>query len=309
MKIVFMGTPDFAVPTLMSLALAGQDIALVVTQPDRAKDRGKKLQAPPVKLIAEKIGIRVLQPEKIKGNEEFAKTLKEIEPDIIVVVAYGKILPKEILDIPKLGCINVHGSLLPRFRGAAPIQHAILEGDEKTGITIMRMEEGLDTGNMLSKAELEIGKMRTSELSDKLAKMGGILLVDTLPLIYAGEEGEKQDDSLSTYAGMIDKSQGNVNFGLKTAEEIERMVRAFDPWPGAYCDYEGQVMKIKAAKVIETHEDLVPGKVISLGKEGIDVACKDNILRITELQMPGKKSMDAGSFLRGNKMEVGKVLE
>ena len=319
MRIVFMGTPDFAVPTLRALVDAGEEVVLTVTQPDRAKDRGKKLKAPPVKEVSDEYGIKVIQPERIKGNPDAQREIREANPDIIVVVAYGRILPKEILEIPRLGAINVHGSLLPKYRGAAPIQHAILDGEEKTGITIMRMDEGLDTGNMLSKAEIEIGSLSAPQLSDKLAEMGGRLLVETLPLIERGEAGEEQDDSLSSYAGMIEKSFGKIDFSEKTADEIERMIRAFDPWPGAYADYKGEVMKIKKAESLPNKEslraegrnqaDAKPGTIIKAFDGGIDVLCREGILRIQELQMPGKKAMDVASFLRGNQVEAGSILD
>lgn len=213
MNVVFMGTPKFAVPTLEALAQAGHEISGVITQPDAMRDRGKKLQPTPVKEKAVELGIPVYQPAKIKNNEEFLATLKELAPDVIVVAAYGKILPAEVLIIPPLGCVNVHASLLPKYRGAGPIQRAILEGEEKTGITIMYMAEGLDTGDMLSKAETSIEKKTAEELTEELALMGGKLLVETLPLLESGEiQGEVQDDSLATYAPMISKKDGQIDF-------------------------------------------------------------------------------------------------
>lgn len=310
MKTVFMGTPDFAVESLKGLIRSGAEIGCVITQPDRAKNRGKKIVMTPVKELAMEQGIKVLQPERIRNDEETMKFLKEYNPDLIVVTAYGQIIPKEILDLPKYGCINVHASLLPRFRGASPIQHAILAGDEETGVTIMQMEEGLDTGDMISKASIEIGDMNGEELHDALAKLGGQLLEETLPDIFAGNiHPEKQDDALSNYAGLIKKEDGKLDFENEDADYLERKIRAFDPWPSTYCIFNGQNMKVKKAQFIDKDYDLTPGTVIKADDEGIDVVCKNGVLRIKELQLPGKKAMETGPFLRGNKLEKGEVLK
>lgn len=313
MKIVYMGTPDFAVPSLEALCGAGHEVTYVVTQPDAVRDRGKKVKFSPVKEKALDLGLEVLQPEKVRGNSEFMEKIRAAEPDVIAVAAYGQILPKELLDIPRLGCINVHGSLLPRFRGAAPIQRAIIAGDEETGITIMYMEEGLDTGDMLAKASTAIDRKTAQQLHDELAVMGAELLVDTLPKL-GSIRGEKQDDSLHTYAPMISKQEGHVDFS-RSPEEIERIVRAFDPWPGTYCYYGDRMMKIHQAQVADTDEyspetlkNSEPGLVLAASAEGLDVAAGGGVLRITMIQMPGKRRVEIKEYLKGNSIEIGTVL-
>ena len=226
MRIVYMGTPDFAVPALEALHREGHEIVYVVTQPDAVRDRGKKVKFSPVKEKALELGLEVLQPQRVKGNEEFIQQLKDAAPDVIAVAAYGQILPKDVLDIPPMGCINIHGSLLPRFRGAAPIQRSIIAGDEETGITIMYMEEGLDTGDMLAKAATPIGKKTGEQLHDELSVMGAELLVETLPKL-GKITGEKQNDEESNYAPMISKKEGHIDFSMK-AEEIERLLDEFN---------------------------------------------------------------------------------
>ena len=259
MKTVYMGTPDFAVKPLKALAEAGYDIGMVFTQPDREKNRGKKVIPSPVKEAASELGLKVVQPARLKGDEESLSALREYAPDIIIVAAYGQILPKEVLELPKFGCINIHGSLLPEFRGASPVQHAILSGKEKTGVTIMQMAEGLDTGDMLTKAEVSIEKKTTAELMDELSEVGAKLLTETLPLIEKGEiTPEKQDDSLSSYAGMIRKEDGRLDFSGETAEEAERKVRAFNPWPGTYFNYGDVQLKVWAAEVTDPQLEAAP---------------------------------------------------
>ena len=310
MKTVFMGTPDFAVPALEMLIESEHEVCAVVTQPDRAKNRGKKIQMTPIKEVAVEHNIKVLQPEKVRGNEEFFSELEKINPEIIIVAAYGQIIPEDILNLPKFGCINIHASLLPRFRGASPIQHAILEGDKVTGVTIMQMAKGLDTGDMLLKDQIEIGKMNSQQLHDKLAELGGLLLEKALPMIEAGKlVPEKQDDSLSTYAGMISKDDGKISFENETAEEIDRKVRAFFPWPGAFCNLGDKVMKIKEVELVDGNSEKKPGTIIKADKDGIDVAAKSGVIRIKVLQMPGKRAMKVDDFLRGNSLEIGEVLE
>lgn len=300
-----MGTPEFAAEILAHLAESGHEIGYAVSQPDRAKNRGKKIMPTPVKEEAEKRGIRVLQPEKIKGNDEFFETLKEYAPDLIAVAAYGKILPKSILDLPRLGCINVHGSLLPRHRGASPVQRAIMEGDEKTGVTLMYMEEGLDTGDMIAKKETEVGRKTTGELLSELAVLGGELLVSKLPDIERGiNERVKQDDSIASYAAMLSKEDGRIDFA-DSPEKIERLVRAAAPWPGAYTYLGGEMLKIWAAEPLDECTDAPGGTVLAAGKDGIDIAAAGRILRVLELQAPGKKRMSADDYLRGNKLEKG----
>ena len=307
LKIVYMGTPEFAVPPLKALVNCGYDISLVVTQPDKAKGRGKKLQPTPVKEEALSQGLNVSQPEKIRSNDEFLEKLRDISPNIIIVAAYGKILPKELLDIPSSGCINIHASLLPRFRGAAPIQRAILEGDEKTGITLMYMEEGLDTGDMIAKSETNIGNKTADELHDELADMGAELLIEYLPRIISGDIfPEKQSDELSCYAPMISKNDGFIDFS-RDAAYVGRQIRAMDSWPAAFTYMNGQQMKIKKAVVgVDVKE--VPGTVVKADKDGIVIACGRGSIVVKLLQMPGKRVMTADEYLRGNSIKQGLVL-
>lgn len=308
MKIIYMGTPDFAVPALEALAEAGHEIGYVVTQPDAVRDRGKKVKMTPVKEKALELGVEVLQPEKVKGDDEFFNTIAAYEPDLIAVAAYGQILPKNVLDLPKLGCVNIHGSLLPRWRGAAPIQRSIEAGDEETGITIMYMEEGLDTGAMLSKQSTLIGDKNGEQLHDELALMGAKLLVETLPKLEAGElTPEPQDDALSTYAKMLSKKEGHIDFN-KTPEEIERMIRAFDSWPGAYASYGEKVMKIWKAEVKSEINDATPGTITAVTKDGIEIAAGGSTLIARVIQMPGKKRVAVADYLKGNSVEIGMVL-
>ena len=308
-RIIYMGTPEFAVPPLEEMVKKGYHVVLAVTQPDRARGRGKKVHPTPVKEAAQACGIEVAQPEKIKGNEEFLTELRDLKPDLIVVAAYGKILPAELLAIPARGCINIHASLLPRFRGAAPIQRSIIEGDEVTGVTLMYMEEGLDTGDMIAKASTEICRKNADELTNELSAMGAELLCRYLPAILAGEaEREKQDDSLSCYAPMLTKEEGRADFS-RSARELERLVRGMGSWPGVTAYYQDQPMKIREAEVEEKTADQAPGTVLSAGREGIRVACGDGVLCITRLQMPGKKEMAAADYLRGNSIEEGIVLK
>lgn len=308
MRVIFMGTPDFAVPVLDAIIKAGHEVGYVITQPDKAKNRGKKVQFTPVKELAVANDIPVLQPERIKQSPETMELLKEYAPDIAVVVAYGQIIQKELLDLPKYGCVNVHASLLPKLRGASPIHHAILQGEEETGVTIMQMAEGLDTGDMLTKVSLPVNGMNCEALHDKLAELGANLLVDTLPMIEAAEiTPEPQDDALSTYAGLISKKDGEIDF-TKSPEEIERQIRAFDPWPGAFCTYKGETMKLWKAECTEKASEAEPGTIVSVSDEGIEICCGGRILRATEIQMPGKKRVEVRAFLRGNQIEKGEVL-
>ena len=308
MKVVFMGTPDFAIPVLDAIIKSGHEVGYVITQPDKAKNRGKKVQFTPVKELAVEHNIEVLQPERIKQSPDTMELLKAYQPDIAVVVAYGQIIQKELLDLPKYGCINVHASLLPKLRGASPIHHAILQGEKETGVTIMQMAEGLDTGDMLTKVSLPIDGMNCEALHDKLAELGAKLLVDTLPMIEAGEvKPEPQDDALSTYAGLISKADGKIDFD-KQPEEIERQIRAFDPWPGAFCAYKGETMKLWKAQCTGKSSDAVNGTIVAVSDEGIDICCGGSILRATEIQMPGKKRVEVKAFLRGNSVEKGEIL-
>ena len=308
LRIIFMGTPEFAVPPLRAMAEGGYDVILAVTQPDKARDRGKKVQFTPVKAAALEYGIEVAQPERVKNNDEFLDRIKQLAPDLIIVAAYGKILPKELLEIPRLRCINIHASLLPRFRGAAPIQRSIIEGDRDTGVTLMYMEEGLDTGDMIAKSATEIGSKDADQLHDELSQMGADLLMEYLPKIASGDIApEKQDDSLSCYAPMLTKEEGRVDFS-QSADRIERLVRGMGSWPGVTADFEGRPMKIKAAEIIPETSDAEPGTILSADREGLRVACGEGILLITKLQMPGKRAMSAEDYLRGNKIEKGIIL-
>ncbi len=307
MKIVFMGTPDFAVPVLKRMIDDGHDVGYVVTQPDRAGNRGKMIYSP-VKQAALDAGIEVLQPDRISKDEDALGKIRDFGPDVIIVVAYGQILKKNVLDIPVYGCFNVHASLLPRLRGASPIQHAILEGDDRAGVTIMKVDEGLDTGDMLISDSVETGRMNFEELHDALSMIGADLMSKALVLIEKGEAVfTKQDDSLSTYAGMIRKQDGRIDF-KEPAEVTERKIRAFDPWPGAYCEFEGKTVKIWKADTGASINECAPGEVISADENGITVKCGEGVLIIKELQMPGKKRVSVKDFLLGHKMENGTIL-
>lgn len=308
MKIVYMGTPDFAVPPLAALAEAGHEIGYVITQPDAVRDRGKKVHFPPVKEKALELGIPVLQPEKIKDNSRLEEQLRDYAPDVIAVAAYGQILPVSVLEIPRLGCINIHGSLLPRFRGAAPIQRAIQAGDKETGITIMFMEEGLDTGDMLAVRKTEIGQKNGAELHDELSLMGAELLTETLEKLDAGQiTPVKQNDAESTYAPMIAKKEGKLDFS-RSPEELERLIRAFDPWPGAFTEYNGKLLKIWKAQADGKPNDQPPGTVTAAGPEGIEISAGGKSLIATVIQMPGKKRTAVKEYLKGNKIEIGSRL-
>ncbi|MEG2529070.1 MAG: methionyl-tRNA formyltransferase [Anaerovoracaceae bacterium] len=309
MKIVFMGTPDFSVPVLEKIIEAGHQVGYVVTQPDKAKNRGKKIQHTPVKEKAIENNLIVLQPEKVRGNVEFLDKLKEYNPDIIVVVAYGQLLPIEVLELPKFGCVNVHGSLLPKLRGASPIQQAIIQGEEKTGITIMQMAQGLDTGDMLTKVETTVDHKNATELQKELSELGAKLLVETLALIEDGKiTPEKQDDEKSTYAKLIFKQDGKIDFS-KSPMEIERLVRGFDPWPGAFCMYNDVQMKLWSAKPLEKKTNQPDGKILEVSNQGIEVSCGGGVLLIEELQVPGKKRVTVEDYLRGNKLEINQFLK
>ena len=301
-----MGTPDFAVSPLRALHDAGHDIVLAITQPDAVRDRGKKVKFSPVKEEALRLGIEVIQPERIKNDREAIDRIKSENPDIIAVAAFGQILPKEVLDIPKLGCINVHASLLPRFRGASPIQRAIMEGDEKTGVTIMYMEEGLDTGDMLAKKSVEIDHKTADELHDELSALGAEPLVDTVGRIRE-IKAVKQDDSMATYAPMISKADGHIDFS-QNPYKIERMIRAFDSWPGTYAEINGKTVKLWKAEAKDEKASAADGTVINVEDGGICIAAGGGVLKVTEIQMPGRKRVSVKEFLKGNSIEIGTVL-
>lgn len=314
MKIVFMGTPDFAAGALEALIKAGHEITLVVTQPDKPKGRSKELQFSPVKECALRHGIPVFQPVKIKTPEAIAE-LKKYEADIYIVAAFGQILSQEILDIPKYRSLNIHASLLPKYRGASPIQHVIIDGEKETGITIMQMDAGIDTGDMLYKKVIPIADEDTFEtLHDKLMVLGGEAIVEALPLLEEGKiVPEKQDSEKSCYAPLISKGMGMIDFD-KEAVVIDRLIRGMNPWPSAYTFYKGKQLKIwKAAPVNgeavhDYAEGALTGSVVKVNKDSFEVATGSGVLQILELQLEGKKRMSTHDFLLGVKMEVGDVL-
>ena len=319
MKIVFMGTPDFAEESLRAIYEAGYEILTVVTNPDRKQGRGMKMSISPVKKFAEEKGLPILQPEKVRKNEEFITKIKDLKPDVICVVAYGKILPKEILDIPKYGCINVHGSLLPKYRGAAPIQWAVLNGDKETGITTMYMDVGMDTGDMILKEKTTIGDDETTgELWDRLSKIGGELLVKTLKEIENGTVKRiKQDDDFSL-APMLDKSIAKIDWKNKKAIEIKNLVRGLNPIMGAYSFLNDKKIKFWKVDILnnndinieENKENLENGTVlISDAKQGLYIKAKEGIIKVLEIQGENGKKMDIASFLRGNKIEKFEIFK
>ncbi|WP_457569038.1 methionyl-tRNA formyltransferase [Desulfurobacterium sp.] len=304
-NVVFMGTPDFAVPSLEKLIENDAfDVSLVVTQPDKPAGRGRKLKPPPVKLVAEKYGIPVVQPEKVKGNEKLFEKLRNIAPDFIVVAAYGKILPKELLEIPKIAPVNVHASLLPKYRGASPIQSVLLNGEEKTGVTIMRITEKLDSGDIYIQEETPISVDDTAQtLHDRLAVMGGDLLVKALPLIASGKlKPVPQSDSEATYCAQIKKEDGKIDW-RDTAENIFNKVRAFTPWPSAFTHFNGKLLKITKALPVEGQGK--PGVVVDIDREGFYVGTGEGLLKVLRVKPEGKKEMSAGDFVRGYRLKTG----
>lgn len=301
MKVIFMGTPDFSVPVLNALIRSEKhEVAAVVTQPDRARGRSGKPVFTPVKEAAVEQGIAVYTPERVR-TPEFVEILREIACDVIVVVAFGQILSKEILELPQYGCINVHASLLPRWRGSAPIQRAILAGDEKTGITTMQMDEGIDTGDMLLREEVAIGPEETGDsLFEKLSGLGGPLLLATLEQAEQGTlQPEKQDDSESTYAKMLTKELGKLDF-TQPAQTLERYVRGLNSWPGAYTFFHGKMLKIWRACVIAEDADCPCGTVVGADGDGFCIQTGQGQLKLLEVQLEGKKRMKSGDFMRGN---------
>lgn len=308
MRIVFMGTPDFSVPALDALVEAGHEVAAVVTQPDRQKGRGKAVQMTPVKERALELGIPVHQPEKVR-EEGFVALLGGLAPDVIVVVAFGQILPKAILDLPPYGCVNIHASLLPKYRGAAPIQWAIIDGEDKTGITTMLMDVGLDTGDMLEQAVVPIdGKETGGSLHDKLSRVGGSLIVSTLGKLEAGQAVRTpQPEEGGCYAKMLTKSLGEIRWDMDAAS-IERLVRGLNPWPSAYTYWNGKMVKIWEADVASGERRGGCGQVVGVSKDGIKVQAGDGVLHIRSLQLEGKKRMEASAFLRGYEMKDGMFL-
>ena len=318
MRVLFMGTPDFAEESLKNLVEAKYDIIGVVTNPDKPKGRGMKMVASPVKEYALEKGLKIYQPEKVRKNTEFIEEIKGLNPDVICVVAYGKILPKEILEIPKLGCINVHGSLLPKYRGAAPIQWAVLNGDEVTGITTMYMDEGMDTGDMILKQEVEIGEDETTgELWDRLSKIGGELLVKTLKEIEKGIAPRQKQGEEFTLAPMLSKDMAKIDWNKKTAQEIKNLVRGLNPIMGAYTFLNGK--KIKFWKVDLAKEDEIIAEnlgflgngavLLADSKDGLYIKAKEGIIKVLEIQGENAKRMSIQDYLRGNPINEFEVFE
>ena len=309
MRVIFMGTPDFAVPSLEAL-LTKHEVVLVVTQPDKPKGRGKKMVPTPVKACALEHGIPVLQPEKVK-EPEFVEQLRSYEPDLIAVTAFGQILSEPILEMPKYGCINVHGSLLPKYRGAAPMQWSIIDGEKVTGITTMYMAKGLDSGDMLLKAEVEITDEDTfATIHDKMAVTGANLLLDTLDQLEAGTlERIPQDHDAATYAPMITKETGHIDWS-KNRQDIINLIRGLNPVPAAYTIYEEEVLKIFGAVISDVQtDDAANGEIVAVVKKGFVVKCGDGCLLITEVQARGGKRMVTDAYLRGHAMKEGILLQ
>lgn len=308
MKVLFMGTPDFAVHTLKEIVQAGHEVIGVVTQPDKVKGRGGKVSFPEVKEAALKLNLPVYQPVRVK-EPDFIQKVRDLNPEVIVVAAFGQILPKNLLDIPPYGCINVHASLLPKYRGAAPIQAAIINGEKETGVTIMYMDVGLDTGDMILQEKITISEDETGgSLSEKLGILGAKLLVKTLDMLKGGTAVRiPQDNTQATYVKMMDKEMGNIDFTMP-AIYIERLIRGLDPWPSAFTRLNGKNLKLWKAKVVEYQSDAKPGEVVEVNKDSFMVMTGKDALMITELQLEGKKRLSTGEFLRGYRLEKGTLL-
>lgn len=307
MKIVFMGTPDFAVPSLEAL-IEKYGVEAVFTQPDRPKGRGKKLAFSPVKEVAVKHNIKVLQPEKLKEDREAVEYLKELNPDFIIVVAFGQLLTKEVLDIPKYGCINLHASLLPMYRGAAPLNWVIVNGEKVTGNTTMLMDVGLDTGDMLLKDEVEITEnMTTGELHDILMVRGGKLLIDTIEGLVDNTIKPIKQEGDTCYAKMLNKTTGKINWE-NNAQDIHNLIRGLNPWPIAHTTYNEQSMKIYESKVINEDSNKEPGTIINVSKEGMKVSCGKGVLLVKRVQFPNGKPLTIEQYINGNNIESGSKL-
>lgn len=304
MKIVFMGTPDFAVPSLEALISSGEEICGVYTQPDRPKGRGHKLQPPPVKETALAHNIPVYQPATLRSDEALEE-LKTLAPELIVVVAYGKLLPKAVLELPRFGCINVHGSLLPKYRGAAPIQWTVLNGEKTGGVTTMFMAEGIDTGDMLLKAETPVGENETaSELYERLSKTGAELLLDTVAALKAGTlRPQPQDDSLATHAPMLNKTMGALNFE-NPAEELHRLICGLSEWPCAFTEFDGKKLKVYHSRL--GSETGKPGEILS--DKRFLIGCGSGSVELVEVQYEGSKRMPGDAFMRGRRLEKGDII-
>ena len=310
MRVIFMGTPDFSVGALKALAENGYEIAGVVTQPDKPRGRGKASAMTPVKEAALELGLTVYQPSRVR-EQSFMDTVRALNPDVIVVSAFGQIIPKALLELPRYGCVNIHASLLPKYRGAAPIQWAVMDGEPVSGVTIMQMDEGLDTGDMLAKTEVPLEPDETGgSLFDKLSRAGAELLIRTLPALEQGTlTPEKQPlESPTAYARMIRKEDGRIDRNLE-AEAIERRIRGLNPWPSAYTELTGKILKIWRAEVLPKESGQTPGTVTEAGKGGFCVQTGKGVLRLLEVQLEGKKRMDAQAFLRGFHAAPGMKLE
>lgn len=307
MRILFMGTPDFSVPVLTSLVESSHEVIGVVTQPDKPKGRGKALSMPPVKEKALEYGIQVYQPVKAR-EEGFMEEIRKLSPDAAVVIAFGQILTKAFLEIPRYGCLNIHASLLPKLRGAAPIHWAVINGEKKTGVTIMQMDSGIDTGDMLLKSEVELEPKETAgTLHDKLMYLGGPLVLEALSLAEKGMlKPEKQKEEESSYVKVLDKSLGSLDFN-RPAVELERLIRGLNPWPSAYTKLGDKTLKIWDADVVEERQGK-PGEIIEIGRDYFLVAAGEGALSIKELQLEGKKRMKTDAFLRGCTIETGFIL-
>ena len=308
-RVVVMGTTDFAVPALKKLYDSDFDVVCVVCQPDRPNGRGKKMRPLPMKKMAQDLGIPVFQPEKIREPEAVAH-LKSLHPDFFVVAAYGQILSQEVLDIPTYGCINIHGSLLPKYRGAAPIHHAIIDGEAETGVSIMKMDIGMDTGAVYKKVVMPITETTTvGEMHDQMAEQGAEALIPVLKDVCAGTaEAVPQDPDKATYADKISRETGLIDWH-QPADKVLRRINGTDPWPGAWCQYQTKKMKCFAPKILDQAASSRPGTVVSADSEtGLIVASADQLVEIQEIQMPGKRRMKAKDYLRGNAIEVGTVL-
>ncbi len=308
MRVIFMGTPDFAVGTLEAIIEKGHEVVAVVTQPDKRQGRSSELRMSPVKECAVKYNIPVYQPQKVRVPE-FVEVLRELNPEVIVVVAFGQILSKEILDMPKFGCVNVHASLLPKYRGAAPIQWAVIDGEKETGVTTMQMDEGIDTGDMLMVAKYTLDEKETGgSLFDKLEALGARLLVETLDGLSSGSITPIPQSGEFSHAAKLDKTTGVIDFN-KPAVEIERLIRGLNPWPSAYTNYKGKTLKIWAADVDYTDcSDYKPGTIYKVDKDYIYVSTGKNGLILKEVQLEGKKRMETQAFLRGCQVETGIIL-
>ena len=314
MRAVFMGTPEIAATVLKSVLASKHEVIAVVTQTDKPKGRGHEMTFPPVKEVALEAGIPVLQPQRAR-DEAFIEELKALNPDIILVAAYGKLLPKAILDMPKFGCINVHASLLPKYRGASPIQWAVLNGDEKSGVTIMHMAETMDTGDIIMTKEVMLTAEETAgSLHDKLADIGGPLLIEAMDALETGRAPRiRQNEEEATHVRMLEKTMGNLDFS-QPAVQLERWIRGLNPWPTAYTKLDGKMLKLWKAEVVSTEElakeakNQKPGTILAVAKDSFDVLTGDGVLRVKELQLEGKRKMTAEEFLRGFSLEMGTIL-